>query len=548
MQPLRLADDTRADYRRYILTSFPILDNDLRRTIENNIERRNLLWKSPYLSLSRPYQSNENVRDLIDEGILHPKLDDIFKPRSDDAFEEWQLYHHQEYAARRILEGRPTIIASGTGSGKTESFLIPIIDYCLRHRDEEGVKALLVYPMNALANDQLQRLRRYLRGTGITFGRYTGDTPESGNMADDGIPREERTTRTAIRSMPPDILITNYAMLERLLIRREDQRIFHHQQVRFLVMDEVHTYGGAQGIEVACLIRRFKEHVGRAEGGLVPIGTSATVKGDTVGPVADFASKLFAEEFTAESIIQERYQELCPMTDMYWPPTAQVTPEDLDTLNVDAVSTTEVVERATTLLRRLTGWEGSDLYEALTNNGIVHWLERRLVDPVELSDLVAQARTSIPGRQNVDDGLIERELTAYLLMGAAAVGPDGPRLRPKVHLLWRGLDGFTRCLNPECGHVWEGGIDLCPACGSKALFLEVCRTCGQEFWRGTVAELDTVSPKNLRPGAIMPGLPRESTPQAIHFTARIIPEAAEEDDDEEAQASTFGRKWFGKEG
>ena len=475
-------------------------------------------------------------------------MDDVFKPRSDDAFEEWQLYHHQEYAARRILEGRPTIIASGTGSGKTESFLIPIIDYCLRHRDEEGVKALLVYPMNALANDQLQRLRRYLRGTGITFGRYTGDTPESGNMADDGIPREERTTRTAIRSMPPDILITNYAMLERLLIRREDQRIFHHQQVRFLVMDEVHTYGGAQGIEVACLIRRFKEHVGRAEGGLVPIGTSATVKGDTVGPVADFASKLFAEEFTAESIIQERYQELCPMTDMYWPPTAQVTPEDLDTLNVDAVSTTEVVERATTLLRRLTGWEGSDLYEALTNNGIVHWLERRLVDPVELSDLVAQARTSIPGRQNVDDGLIERELTAYLLMGAAAVGPDGPRLRPKVHLLWRGLDGFTRCLNPECGHVWEGGIDLCPACGSKALFLEVCRTCGQDFWRGTVAELDTVSPKNLRPGAIMPGLPRESTPQAIHFTARIIPEAAEEDDDEEAQASTFGRKWFGKEG
>src|SRR2546430_1610142 len=126
MQPLRLADDVRADYRRYILTSFPILDDELRATIERNIERRNLLWKGPYLSLSRPYATEITIRDLVNDGILHPKVGTIFKPRPDEPFDGWLLYHHQERATRRILEGQPTVIVSGTGSGKTESFLLPI--------------------------------------------------------------------------------------------------------------------------------------------------------------------------------------------------------------------------------------------------------------------------------------------------------------------------------------------------------------------------------------------------------------------------------------
>jgi hypothetical protein len=118
MQPLRLADDVRADYRRYILTSFPILDDELRATIERNIERRNLLWKGPYLSLSRPYATDVTIRDLVNDGILHPKVGAIFQPRPDEPFEDWLLYHHQERATRRMVA--PKGLASQGGVGRRD--------------------------------------------------------------------------------------------------------------------------------------------------------------------------------------------------------------------------------------------------------------------------------------------------------------------------------------------------------------------------------------------------------------------------------------------
>jgi ATP-dependent helicase YprA (DUF1998 family) len=263
----------------------------------------------------------------------------------------------------------PTIVSSGTGSGKTEAFLIPILDYCLKHRDQEGVKAVLVYPMNALVNDQLKRLRVYLDGSGISFGRYTGDTPNAGaGSVDEDVPSEERSTRDDIQRRPPDILITNYAMLERLLIRRKDQEIFRHGQVRFLVMDEVHTYTGAQGAEVACLIRRFKEHVGRAEGGLVPVGTSATVKGETLAPVAAFASKLFAEEFTEDAIIQERFDEPIVPVSVYDPPVPLLTEDDLAQVDPTAEDRGRLNQQMRHLLAQLIAQDVCDPFAALSNN------------------------------------------------------------------------------------------------------------------------------------------------------------------------------------
>jgi ATP-dependent helicase YprA (DUF1998 family) len=271
MQPFVLSSQVQDEYRRYIATSFPIADDALRKQVELKVKEENLLWKGPYIALARPYKMGKTVNFLINQGLLRPELASMFPNIP-------ALYMHQESSIQKLCKGEHVLLSAGTGSGKTEAFLIPIIDYCARNKDKLGTKALIVYPMNALANDQLERLRTYLSNTQITFGRYTGQTALTDKEKPTNIPSEECWSREAIRKNPPDILVTNYAMLEYLLVRREDQTIFRHKILRFLVLDEIHTYTGARGTEVACLIRRLKEHTGLLRSGLICIGTSATLK------------------------------------------------------------------------------------------------------------------------------------------------------------------------------------------------------------------------------------------------------------------------------
>lgn len=544
MQPLALAQNVCAEYRRYIETTFPILDEALRRQINEKIDDQSLLWKGPYVSLSRPFARGTTVAELARAGVLSAQAATIFAG--------WTLYDHQERTTRRLASQQHTIVASSTGSGKTESFLIPIIDYCLRHKHQTGTKAVLMYPMNALANDQLKRLRRLLAGTDITFAKYTGDTKQhlAKNEQPDDAPDEEALDRETIQLNPPDILLTNYAMLELLLVRREDQQIFRHRQVRYLVLDEVHTYGGARGIEVACLIRRFKEHVDRCDGGLVCVGTSATVRGDDVGEVADFASKLFAEPFTRESIILEQLDPPAPLRHAYWPPPPQLDEHTLT--NFDPAATDKVSRLAERLCGRpVPPGDTLDarLWQLLEENALLRLLEEHLTIPRALDELVAYLHQQ-PERRGIADDALVNEIIAYLLIGSLAIGPQGPRLRPKVHMFYRGLEGFTRCLN--CYRVWEAGMDRCPFCDGRCLPLEVCRSCGQDFWRGiTTGDLSPEDdplakaykpPKGGQPHAyeVRPDESRDSTPgRTLHLTLTIhhiasLNEDDEAEDDEEA--------------
>ena len=546
MQPLALAQHICADYRRYIETTFPILDNELRRQIDEKITSEYLLWKGPYVSLSRPFTKGASVADLAREGVLLPATASIFPG--------WTLYDHQERAIRWLANGQQTIVASSTGSGKTEAFLIPIIDYCLQHKSTPGVKAVLMYPMNALANDQLKRLRHRLKGTGITFARYTGDTQRSdasANERPEDVPPEERLSRESIQADPPDILLTNYVMLELLLVRREDQRIFRHQQMRYLVLDEVHTYGGARGIEVACLIRRFKEHVGRSDGGLVCVGTSATVKGDDMSEVAGFASKLFAEAFTPDSIILERFDEPEQLMAPYWPQPPQI--DEYLLQHFDAKDEAAMH----TFAQQLCGHPappantlGERLGLLLQDNALLRLLEGFLSIPRSMDELTAYLEQQ-PGRRGVSQHHLITEITAYLLLGSLATTNQGPLLRPKVHMLYRGLEGFTRCLH--CGHVWEAGIDLCPDCKGRCLPVEVCRSCGQDFWRGMTdrdipPQEDPSDTQHYQPPRS--GIPRaytlepdsvaDSTPRTLHLTVTIhrTRQSSDEDDDSDEEPST----------
>lgn len=324
IDPLKVTQNIRESYVRYLTSTFRLRDETLRKLFCTETEKFQFT-NGPILEATPPFRTGCFIKDLIEEKLLTSKLESFVY----DAFPYLQnspLYLHQEKALRKILKGRNVVITSGTASGKTECFLIPIYNNLLQEYEEgkltPGVRALLLYPMNALANDQLRRLRNIARvmerkipEVKITFGRYVGDTPESKREGEEqfrlrnpGVEpvKSELLSREEMRENPPHILITNYAMLEYLLLRPKDSPFFDGEYAKnwkFLVLDEVHIYSGAVGIEMAMLIRRLKDRVCmNMEGELRCIATSATLvkEEEDFGKVAEFATKLFGEKFEFE--------------------------------------------------------------------------------------------------------------------------------------------------------------------------------------------------------------------------------------------------------
>jgi len=321
MDPLKVTQSIRDSYIRYLTSTFRLRDTALRKLFQQEVEK---FWftNGPILEATPPFKKGCYLKDLIQEGLLVKSLENFIY----DALpylRDNPLYLHQEKALRKILQGRNVVIASGTSSGKTECFIIPILNHLLKEYEEgkltPGVRALLLYPMNALANDQLRRLREIAKVIEqkmpefkITFGRYVGDTPETKKQGEEkfrsmnpgeGPVKSELLSREEMRENPPHILITNYAMLEYLLLRPKDSPFFdgeYGKNWKFLILDEAHIYSGATGIEMAMLIRRLKDRVcENMEGDLQCIATSATLvkEEEDFDKVAEFAANLFGEKF-----------------------------------------------------------------------------------------------------------------------------------------------------------------------------------------------------------------------------------------------------------
>ncbi len=310
--PLRAARRLERSYRSYLASSLRFARPELQRQFEEEMLRSGLLVKGPFLEATPPYVAGASLSELAAEGVVCKELLGL----SADLPPERPLYAHQEAAVRGAAAGRNQVVVTGTGSGKTECFLIPILDHLLRQRAAgdlgPGVRALILYPMNALANDQLKRFRGLLASTPeITFGRYTGETPETRT---DGLRRwgrqhpnakpvsNELLSREEMRERPPHILVTNYAMLEYLLLRPKDAPLFEGlfaQTWSHLVVDEAHLYSGTLGTEIAYLIRRLKARLGIPSGRLRCFATSATIGStdEDYRQVAQFASDLFGEPF-----------------------------------------------------------------------------------------------------------------------------------------------------------------------------------------------------------------------------------------------------------
>ena len=226
-------------------------------------------------------------------------------------------YRHQRTAFSRLAAGvgRSTVVATGTGSGKTECFLFPILDYCRERAGAPGIKAILVYPMNALAADQARRIARTidrtppLRGR-VTAGVFVGRDNQPQRSAHKTMGRDHVVTdRDTLRERPPDILLTNYKMLDYLLVRPFDFRLWRHNgpdTLRYLVVDELHTFDGAQGTDLACLIRRLRVRLGASGDTLICAGTSATLgeEADEAELLA-YVSRIFHQPFEPGAIVGE---------------------------------------------------------------------------------------------------------------------------------------------------------------------------------------------------------------------------------------------------
>lgn len=545
-QPLEVVQAVKDDYLRYLLTTFPV-SGTLGSNLSDRLTNDASPWEGPFITISHAYKRGGEVRRVLQELRMNEQLAALMPTR---------FYKHQEQAIRNIVSGRNTIITTGTGSGKTEGFLLPILDYCLKH-PEKGVKAILLYPMNSLAEDQSDRLRKYLyilnqrnKSRPVTFARYTGSTPNkwderriagarcplsdmvntegfrrcgvcAGQIAGDATlqpamlpankgvlicPHEspqpvtvdyECLSREDIRNSLPDIVITNYKMLELMLLRPEDRNLFS-SPLRFIVADELHSYLGAQGTELACLLRRLVSRI-RVEGGSEPIfvGASATIVADTASlnrQVAEYASGFFGaplaendvftgeveergfegEEWTHDAPAEDPGVVLDGSRDDF----ARIV-ESVCPIGKKPVEFPEDFEERKVLLGKL-----------MLHNFLFRFLSARLKRPKSLREIEDELKEN-----HADKNYNSAEILRILTLATKAYDPAAekaairvPLARCQVHFVARTLDGVYKCTC--CQTLFFSPRLTCPSCHGSVEALGICRSCGAEFLRVDLPEED----------------------------------------------------------
>lgn len=385
LNPIQQSEYIESNFREYIKDTFDFKDKAYQKQFENELNNQ-VLYKGPYLNISLPFESSKSLNDLIEEGkasALFRKFGNIDVNR--------KLYYHQEISFEKIMNERNVVITTGTGSGKTESFLYPVINSILKEIENgdnpSGVRAILLYPMNALVNDQIDRVRKLLSDfPEIRYGFYTGDTPqeETPSMRKEleklnncVIPENEVLSRDEIRNNPPHLLFTNYSMLEYLLIRPNDFKIFSKEYLknwRYIIMDEAHTYNGALGIEVSLLLRRI---TGLADKKPNFILTSATLgeQGKDENDIIDFAKELTSSEYSISDIIFSKRKKINYQNIEY-----KINPEEY----IQIEECVENLESLKEKCKKYYDYNGSDikelLYELLIRDKNIYDLYEELKD------------------------------------------------------------------------------------------------------------------------------------------------------------------------
>lgn len=483
MNVFDLRDRLVGDYASYTRSFIKIADPRIIERVDAELNG-GAFWPNPLLQLNPTFLPGGTIDELVGKDILHPECSRIFrveKTDTDHTGKPLLLHAHQKEAILKAKqEGKSYVLTTGTGSGKSFTYIVPIVDHILRNGSGRGVQAIVVYPMNALANSQAEELKKFLEKgypegkPPVRFKRYTGQ--EKGPERDD------------IRSNPPDILLTNYMMLELLLTRSEDRGLVRAAQgIKFLVFDELHTYRGRQGADVALLIRRCRQAFGGHD--IISIGTSATMASggstqDQKQEVAKVAGTIFGIPFAASQVIAETLERATP---------------EIDFEKEEAVS---ALRKAVESMA-----PPPNSYDEFCAHPLASWIESTfgVCTEEETGRLIRQAPRRLQGeiiqeQKSAADALAEltgtdsvrcaEVLREFLLKGAdeqmrRSASSRFPIFAFRLHQFFTRGDTVWATIEPEAERHFEMAKKVAkPGDPNKPLFpLVFCRQCGTAYYR-----------------------------------------------------------------
>lgn len=475
MDIFRFRDHLTRDYAEYARSFITVSTSDVKQRVHHALDSQ-MLWPEPLVQLNPAFAPGASVTELVTADTLHPLCGDVFRygKSASDAGVPLSLYRHQVDAIEVARGGHNFVVTTGTGSGKSLTYIIPIVDYVLRKGSGNGIKAIIVYPMNALANSQAGELEKFLMHgfegrAPVTYQRYTG--------------QDDEETRRRIKENPPDILLTNYVMLELILTRSNDESLVKSAaSLKFLVFDELHTYRGRQGADVAMLIRRARGRMGGAD--LQCIGTSATMgsRGSLVEQreeVARVAADIFGSEVKPQHVVSETLRRITPpidASDPSLPPRLAASLQNVATLAQKPFE--EFIKDP------LCSWIESTLgvREDEATGTLVRQKPRRLTGPEGAAAELEQL-TGLPAGSSAAS--LQRLLTAgYDIMDDPTSSRPHRAFAFRLHQFYnRGDTVYASPELPDARHVTLQAQKLVPNHPEKVLLpLAFCRECGHEYY------------------------------------------------------------------
>lgn len=497
MDVFQLREHLVGQYRDYLTSSIRILAPDIRDFVGKELES-GVAWPDPVLQLNPAFEpdSRGNLEALASRTVISQETAWFFGGNI-------RLHRHQADALDLASDGGSFVVSTGTGSGKSLTYLLPIVDSILGDEPGRGgVRAIIVYPMNALINSQLEALEKYRErnwpDSPVRFDRYTGET--------------RREDRERIIQERPHILLTNYVMLEYLLVRQFERSLLETatRDLQFLVMDELHVYRGRQGADVAMLLRRVREKAGRP---LQVIGTSATLatgesRDERRESIAEVASRLFGVEVAADRVVEETLRPIATVEAPADPAALQAAveqkppPASADAAQIAGHPLAAWAERAFGIAEedgRLVRRQPTTFVEAVDQLAEASGLQRERCQ--ERLQAVLEAGNNT--RTETGDPLFAFRLHQFLSSGSSVYATLEP--------------------GPERQFTMGGRYD---AGDGKPFFpLAFCRECGQEYY--LVGRIEGAEGDRLVPRSPMVGAPDED----VRGTAGYFSFAPSEDDD-----------------